>query len=68
MATKCLSQCQNIHKLVREYVISQHEGRLSQGIVGLKIEIRVLDASFKFQSQWEYLSSVQDGTVGLVWV
>ena len=68
MATKHLSQCQNIHKLVRERVISQYEGRISQGRAGLKIESRVLDASFKFQSQWEYLSSVQDGTVGLVWV
>ena len=68
MVTKCLSQCQNIHKLVRERVISQHEGRISQGRAGHKIESKVLDASFKFQSQWEYLSSVQDGTVGLVWV
>lgn len=60
--------CQNIHTLVGERVISQHKGRIGQGGVCLKIEIRVLDASFKFQSQWEYLSSAQDGTVGLVWV
>ena len=39
-------------ELVVEYVASHHKGRIRQRRVSLKIEIGVLEASFKFLSQW----------------